>query len=185
MNNVQSYLKPENIDKQYLIKLKSGDVVVAYIEDVVYGGVSSLYFTYYRDYECYSTDEIEEVLKELPDDFTLDCDSCDNGNLDVDKALDGETTYDDCLNKQEHLIKFKTKQPNVYKYNSIEELEQLYEVLGSPIPNNLDKDWDTEKLIIHSLKHSSGLVYTWSHWDDFQDNPFDYCAVIDGGILSD
>ena len=89
MTNTKDYLKTENIDKKYLIKLKSGEVVAAYIEDVVYGGVSSLYFTYYHEYECYSTDEIEEVLQELPEDFTDNCDSCNGGKINVHKALNG------------------------------------------------------------------------------------------------
>ena len=184
MTNPKDYLKPENIDKLYLIKLKNSSVLPAYVEEVRINGVEQICFTYYEDFECYVEKDIEEVLQELLEDFTDNCDSCNDGKIDIHKALNGETTCEDCL-QQQGLIKFKTKQANVYKYNSIEELQELYEVLGCPIPNGVDKDWNTQTLIVYDLKYSFGLVYTWSHWDDFQDNPQDYCAVIDGGILSD
>lgn len=61
----------------------------------------------------------------------------------------------------------------------------LYKILGQPICDNLDMDWIQEdhKLLLSSLVNIYGLVYTWSHWDDFQDSPMEYCVVLDGAIV--
>lgn len=185
MNNPKYYLKPENIDKLYLIKLKNTSILPAYVDEVRINGVEQICFTYYEDFECYVEKDIEEVLQELPEDFTDNCDSCNDGKIDIHKTLNGETTCDSCLQQQHGLVKFKTTLPDVYKYNSIEELQELYKVLDCPIPDGVKKDRNTQTLIVDDLKHSFGLVYTWSHWDDFSDYPLDYCAVIDGGMLSD
>ena len=187
MLNIKDYLNYENDGKRYLIKLKSNQEVVAFVDEAKLNNPDFYSFYVYDDGNVYAVNnnEIEEVLQELPEDFTDNCDSCDDGKIDVHKALNGETTCDNCLQRKQGLIKFKTKQDNVYKYNSIEELQELYKVLDCPIPNGVDKDWNTQTLIVDDLKYSFGLVYTWSHWDDFSDYPLDYCAVIDGGILSD
>ena len=185
MLNIKDYLNYENDGKQYLIKLKSNQEVVAYVDEAKLDNPDFYSFYIYDSCDVLENSEIEEVLQELPEDFTDNCDSCDDGKINLQLALNGETACDNCKQRQQGLIKFKTSLPNVYKYNSIEELQELYKLLDCPIPNGVDKDWNTETLIVDDLKHSFGLVYTWSNWDDFSDYPLDYCAVIDGGLLSD
>ena len=87
----------------------------------------------------------------------------------------------DCNDREDKLIKYKTKLSSTYRYDSIDELKELIEILDNPLIDNIEcfrgvkysPEYD-------SLQHSFGLVYTWSHWDDFDDNPMYYCVVLDG-----
>lgn len=87
----------------------------------------------------------------------------------------------DCSDRENKLIKYKTNLSNTYQYGSIDELKELIEILDDPLIDNLEcfrgRHYQPE---YDSLQHSFGLVYTWSHWDDFDDNPMNYCVVLDG-----
>ena len=73
-------------------------------------------------------------------------------------------------------------QDNVYLYNSLEELKEIYELLGKPhIPENYAKsNIDT---LIDSLQYKHGLVHYWEDWDSDYDYMYKYIKVIQGATF--
>lgn len=178
MNEIKDYLVPDNQHKSYLLKLKDGSEVVASIEHDLPD--EPLEFMDVDSWDI-CINNIESVIMELPDDLNMECYSC-GGELNPREALVGEKECKYCIIKYEELSKYETRLGRTYKYDTIDELVDLYKILGQPICDNLDMDWnqDDHKLLLSSLVNIYGLVYTWSHWDDFQDNPMEYCVVLDG-----
>lgn len=179
----KDYLIKENAYKEYMLKLKTGELVWSYVGQDVPTEPLEFFKSRGWDAESYSLGEIEEVIKELSECFSNECKSCFDGKVDVVKALNGGRTCDDCLIQGAKLSFYKTNQERVYKYENHDQLQKLYDILDHPISNNFDTDWNTHKIDTKGLKHTFGLVYTWSHMDDFSDYPLDYCAIIDGGNI--
>ena len=184
MNEIKDYLVSDNQHKSYLLKLKDGSEVVASIEHDLPDEPLEFHEVGGWDSDIFSKESIESVIMELPDDLNMECYSC-GGELNPREALVGEKECKDCIIKYEQLFKYETRLGRTYKYDTIDELVDLYKILGQPICDNLDMDWnqDDHKLLLSSLVNIYGLVYTWSHWDDFQDNPMEYCVVLDGEIV--
>ena len=83
----------------------------------------------------------------------------------------------------EALEPFLTSVPNVYKYDSMEELDLIVKALDEPIVDGVGCSWkeDYKK----GLSKSYGLLFFWSEYDDFScGDPFTpYCKIIDGGSI--
>ena len=71
-------------------------------------------------------------------------------------------------------------QDNVYSYNSLDELKEIYELLGEPSIQGGDSCIDT---FIDSLEYKYGLVYHWENWDSNYDYVYKYIKVIDGATF--
>ena len=81
-------------------------------------------------------------------------------------------------------LKVYEVQDNVYSYNSLEELKEIYELLGEPhIPETYAKsNIDT---LIDSLQHKHGLIYYWEDYDSEREYTYKYMKVIQGGYIKD
>ena len=75
-------------------------------------------------------------------------------------------------------------QDNVYSYNSLEELKEIYELLGEP-PIQDFYGTDSYENLIDSLQYKHGLVYYWENWDSERDFSYRYMKVIQGGCIKD
>ena len=75
-------------------------------------------------------------------------------------------------------------QGNVYLYNSIDELKEIYELLGEPSIQGF-YGTDSYENLIDSLQHGYGLIYYWEDWDNEWDYTYKYMKVIDGGYIKE
>ena len=79
-------------------------------------------------------------------------------------------------------LKVYEVQDNVYLYNSLEELKEIYELLGEPhiaetyAKSNIDT-------LIDSLQY--GLVYYWEDYDSERNYTYRYIKVIEGATFSE
>ena len=83
----------------------------------------------------------------------------------------------------EALEPFLTSISNVYKYDSMEELDLIIKALDEPIVDGVGCSWDKDYK--KCLSKSYGLLFFWTEYDDFScGDPFTpYCKIIDGGIV--
>ena len=79
-------------------------------------------------------------------------------------------------------LKVYEVQDGVYLYNSLEELKEIYELLGKPhIPEAYAKsNIDT---LIDSLQYKHGLVHYWEDYDSEWDFNYKYIKVIQGATF--
>ena len=113
--------------------------------------------------------DIVEIYGELTD---LDEDSDDEEDHEYGVKIDTES-----------LLPFLTSISNVYKYDSMEELDLIVKALDEPIIDGVGCSWDKDYK--KGLSKSYGLLFFWSEYDDFScGDPFiPYCKIIDGGIV--
>ena len=75
-------------------------------------------------------------------------------------------------------------QDGVYLYNSLEELKEIYELLGEPhiaetyAKSNIDT-------LIDSLEYGYGLIHFWKDYDSDHDYTYQYMKVIQGGCIKE
>ena len=81
-------------------------------------------------------------------------------------------------------LKVYEVQDGVYLYNSLEELKEIYELLGEPSIQDF-YGTDSYENLIDSLQHKHGLVYYWKNWDSEHDYMYKYIKVIQGGCIKD
>ena len=81
-------------------------------------------------------------------------------------------------------LKVYEVQDGVYLYNSLEELKEIYELLGEPSIQDF-YGTDSYENLIDSLQHKHGLVYYWKNWDSEHDYMYKYIKVIQGGCVKD
>ena len=81
-------------------------------------------------------------------------------------------------------LKVYEVEDTVYLYNSLEELKEIYELLGKPhisetyAKSNIDT-------FIDSLKYGYGLLHYWEDYDSDYDYTYKYIKVIQGGYIKD
>ena len=81
-------------------------------------------------------------------------------------------------------LKVYEVEDGVYLYNSLEELKEIYELLGKPhisetyAKSNIDT-------FIDSLQYGYGLLHYWEDYDSEWDYVYKYIKVIQGGCIKD
>ena len=79
-------------------------------------------------------------------------------------------------------LKVYEVQDNVYLYNSLEELNEIYELLGKPSIQGGDSCIDT---FIDSLEYKYGLVHHWEDYDTERYLSYKYMKVIQGAYIKE
>ena len=71
---------------------------------------------------------------------------------------------------------------NVYLYNSLEELKEIYELLGEP---HIAEIYEKSKIdtLIDSLQYGYGLIHYWEDYDSNYDCIYRYIKVIQGATF--
>ena len=84
-------------------------------------------------------------------------------------------------------LKVYEVQDGVYLYNSLEELKEIYELLGEPsIQGNYGIGvYSCIDTFIDSLQYSYGLIHYWENWDSDYDFTYKYVKVIEGAYIKD
>lgn len=79
-------------------------------------------------------------------------------------------------------LKVYEVQDNVYLYNSLEELKEIYELLGEP---HIAETYEKSKIdtLIDSLKYGYGLLHYWEDYDSEWDFMCRYVKVIQGATF--
>ena len=169
MLNYKDVVVESNSGKVFMCKLNDGSEVRLQVHDtcdsakidMVMYNCDTTDDTYYRE------NQISEILYEIEieseDDYSLE-----------EPEIDYET-----------LKSFITSSPNVYKYDSLDELDTIIKALDEPIVDGLGCSWEEDYK--KGLMKTFGLVFFWSEYDDFScGNPFTlYCKIIDGGSISE
>ena len=81
-------------------------------------------------------------------------------------------------------LKVYEVQDNVYLYNSLEELKEIYELLNKPSIQDF-YGTDSYENLTDSLQHKHGLIYYWKDYDSDYDYVYKYIKVIQGGCIKD
>ena len=79
---------------------------------------------------------------------------------------------------------YEVQQDNVYLYSSLEELKEIYELLGEPSIQGF-YGTDSYENLTDSLQHKHGLVHYWKNWDSEYDYMYKYIKVIQGAYIKD
>ena len=75
-------------------------------------------------------------------------------------------------------------QDNVYSYNSLDELKEIYELLGEPYLYGVD-GYTMYDLLIEGLQCNYGLIYFWENYDNEWIRTYKNMKVIQGGCIKD
>ena len=81
-------------------------------------------------------------------------------------------------------LKVYEAQDNVYLYNSLDELKEIYELLGEP-PIQGFYGTDSYENLIEILRYGYGLVHHWENYDSERDFMYKHIKVIQGGYIKD
>ena len=75
-------------------------------------------------------------------------------------------------------------QDSVYLYNSLEELKEIYELLGEP---HIAETYEKSKIdtLIDSLKYEYGIIHYWEDYDSDYDYMYKYIKVIQGAYIKE
>ena len=79
-------------------------------------------------------------------------------------------------------LKVYEAQDNVYLYNSLDELKEIYELLGEPSIQDF-YGTDSYENLIDSLQYGYGLIHYWENYDSEWDFIYKYMKFIDGATL--
>ena len=79
-------------------------------------------------------------------------------------------------------LKVYEARDNVYLYNCLDELKEIYELLGEP---HIAETYEKSKIdtLIDSLQYGYGLLHYWEDYDSNYDHTCKYIKVIDGATL--
>ena len=75
-------------------------------------------------------------------------------------------------------------QDSIYLYNSLDELKEIYELLGEPSIQGF-YGTDSYENLIDSLQHKHGLIYYWEDYDSEWDYKYKYMKAVDGAYIKD
>ena len=81
-------------------------------------------------------------------------------------------------------LKVYEVQDGVYSYNSLDELKEIYELLGEPSIQDF-YGTDSYENLIDSLQYGYGLLHYWEDYDSEWDYTYKYMKVIDGAKVVD
>lgn len=73
-------------------------------------------------------------------------------------------------------------QDNIYLYNSLEELKEIYELLGEPSIQGF-YGTDSYENLTDSLQYEYGILHYWEDWDSEWGCTYKYMKVIDGAYI--
>ena len=73
-------------------------------------------------------------------------------------------------------------QDNVYSYNSLDELKEIYELLGEPYLYGID-GYTMYDLLIEGLQCNYGLIYFWENYDNEWICAYKNMKVIQGACI--
>ena len=81
-------------------------------------------------------------------------------------------------------LKVYEVQDNVYLYNSLDELNEIYELLGKP---HISETYEKSKIdtLIDSLQCGYGLLHYWEDYDSERDYMYKYVKVIQGAYIKE
>ena len=81
-------------------------------------------------------------------------------------------------------LKVYEVQDNVYSYKYLEELKEIYELLGEP---HIAETYEKSKIdtLIDSLQYGYGLLHFWEDYDSEWGFSYKYIKVIDGATFSE
>ena len=81
-------------------------------------------------------------------------------------------------------LKVYEVQDSVYLYNSLEELKEIYKLLGKP---HIAETYEKSKIdtLIDSLKYGYGLLHYWEDYDSDYDYAYKYMKVIQGAYIKE
>ena len=78
-------------------------------------------------------------------------------------------------------LKVYEVQDNVYLYNSLSELKEIYELLGEPSIQG--GDYSSNDTLVDGLKYEYGIIHYWKDYDSERDYMYKYVKVIDGAYI--
>ena len=81
-------------------------------------------------------------------------------------------------------LKVYEVQDSVYLYNSLDELKEIYELLGEP-PIQGFYGTDSYENLTDSLQHKHGLIYYWEDYDSEREYMYKYIKVIQGAYIKE
>ena len=89
-----------------------------------------------------------------------------------------------CSPKVKRKLKVYEVQDGVYLYNSLEELKEIYELLGEP---HIVETYEKSKIdtLIDSLQYGYGLLHYWEDYDSDYDYMYKYVKVIQGAYIKE
>lgn len=102
--------------------------------------------------------------------------------------MDGYWISSICEQVYSPTVKRKLKvyevQDDVYLYNSLDELKEIYELLGEP---HISETYEKSKIatLIDSLQYGYGLLHYWEDYDGERDYTYKYIKVIQGAYIKD
>ena len=79
-------------------------------------------------------------------------------------------------------LKVYEVQDNVYLYNSLEELKEIYELLGKPSIQGF-YGTDSYENLTDSLQYEYGILHYWEYCDSDYDYAYKYVKVIQGATF--
>ena len=164
-----------NGDNSFLVfscKMRDGSEKLLQIHDDCKDHLKPNYVFYnfedVSDLKEYTEKDVDEIIGQVH--FGLDSDS---ENYDSFEGMDFE------------VIKEFEIQPNVYKYESKENLEFIINSLNNPIIVDSNLGFDANKVYIDNLKTSYGVLYYYTEYDDFScyGDGFTHYVKIISGVL--
>ena len=100
--------------------------------------------------------------------------------------VDGYWISSICEQVRSPTVKRKLKvyevQDGVYLYNSLEELKEIYELLGEPSIQGC-YGTDSYENLIDSLRYGYGLIHYWEDYDSEREYIYKHIKVIDSATL--
>ena len=133
----------------------------------------------------YQLVDIEENVVTLKRDDEIRYYSFYDIELDI---MNGHWISSVCQQVRSPTVKRKLKvyevEDTVYLYNSLEELKEIYELLGEPL---IAEIYEKSKIdtLIDSLQYGYGLLHYWEDYDSEYDYMYKYIKVIQGGYIKE
>ena len=78
-------------------------------------------------------------------------------------------------------LKVYEVQDNVYLYNSLDELKEIYELLNKPSIHG--GDYSSNDALVDGLKYEYGIIHYWEDYDSDYDYTYRYIKVIQGATF--